>query len=424
MRSFHVTSAESIWVVNGVQLATTSTLLFFASAGDARGAKRLYLLGLSVFTLATIGAAFAPSFGFLVAMRVIQGLGGSALLVTTNALNRALFAKEELGRSVAINSIFVAVGTAGGPTAGGIILSFLPWPWIFALNVPLGILAIVMGWKYLPNVRGTGTPLDFRSAALAAIGFGGIFLALDSVSRRWAPVEIAAIALVGLIAMAVFIHRQLHLVNPMMAVELFRSKVFSVAIAASAFTYCAQGIAYVSLPFFFQDVLGKSPLQSGLLMSAWPFAALIVALRMGRLSDRYPAPLLCTIGILTMGAGLVCYAFLPPIPATLAIVACAFVCGAGFATFQTPNNRAIIATAPPEKTGRAAGVMTSGRLSGQTVGAVIVAIVFEVAGSAAGSRGVPVRSVIEVALVAACICIALAAILSSIRLGATAPEPI
>ena len=424
VRSFHITSSESIWVVNGVQLATTSTLLFLASVGDARGAKRLYLTGIAVFTLATVGCAFAPTFGFLVAMRIVQGLGGSMLLVTTNALNRALFPKEELGRSVAINSIFVAVGTAGGPTIGGIILAFLPWPWIFALNVPLGIFALVLGWRYLPNIPGTGMPLDVRSAALAAAAFGGIFFALDGVARRMDPREIALVAAVGIVAMGLFIRRQLRLTHPMMAVELFRVPIFCVSVASSTAVYCAQSIAYVSLPFFFQNVLRKSPLQSGLLLSAWPFAALLVALRMGRLSDRYPAPALCMLGVLVMGAGLLAYALLPAIPATWAIAGCALLCGAGFATFQTPNNRSLIATATPEKTGRAAGLMTTARLTGQTLGAVFVAMVFELASSGPAAQAAPGHNVIQIALVGACACMAIAAVFSGIRLRAATAAPV
>jgi DHA2 family multidrug resistance protein-like MFS transporter len=220
--------------------------------------------------------------------------------------------------------------------------------------------------------------------------------------------------------MAAFIVRQLRLTNPMLAVELFRVPIFSISIVASMMTYTAQGLAYVSLPFFFQNVLGKTPLESGLLLSAWPLTALIVAIRMGPISDRYPAPILCTIGILTMGAGLLCFALLPATPPLAAIVACAAICGAGFATFQTPNNRAIIATAPPEKTGRAAGVMTTARLSGQTLGATLVAIIFAIVGSAAAARYVPERSVIEAALITACACMAIAALCSSIRLGSSA----
>jgi DHA2 family multidrug resistance protein-like MFS transporter len=213
----------------------------------------------------------------------------------------------------------------------------------------------------------------------------------------------------------------LRLENPMMAIDLFRVPIFSVSVVAATATYTAQGLAYVSLPFFFQNVLGKTPLVSGLLLSAWPLTALIVAIRMGPLSDRYPAPLLCTIGIVIMGAGLACFAVLPAVPAAIAIVGCAAICGAGFATFQTPNNRAIIATAPPEKTGRAAGVMTTARLSGQTLGAVLVAIIFGIAGASGAVRAVPVRGVIEATLLVACGCMALAAVLSSIRLSVPAP---
>jgi MFS transporter, DHA2 family, multidrug resistance protein len=422
-RSLHVTSAQSIWVVNAVQLATTATLLFFGAASDARGTKKVYLGGMLVFTLATIGCALARSFDVLVLMRVLQGLGGSAVIVTVNSLNRAVFSQADLGRSISVNTTFVAVGTAAGPTIGGLILAFASWPWIFGFNVPLAILALVLGWRYLPEIPATGAKLDFHSAALAATGFGGVFYALDAFARPHPGLIDAAFGAAGVIAMTLFIRRQLRLAHPMLAVELFRVPIFSVAVLASTATYAAQGIAYVTLPFFFQNVLGKTPWESGLLLSAWAIVSFFVAIRMGPLSDRHSASLLCTIGILVMGAGLAGFALLPALPATLAIVACAGLAGAGFATFQTPNNRAILINAPPEKTGRAAGVMTTARLSGQTLGAVLVAIIFEVAGSAAASRAVPVRSVIEVALLTACGCIALAAVLSSIRLRAGLPAP-
>jgi DHA2 family multidrug resistance protein-like MFS transporter len=417
---FGITAAQSVWAVNGLQLATTATLLTFASIGDARGAKRLYLSGLVVFTLATIGCALAPSFPLLVIMRVLQGLGGSALIVTTNALNRALFPSAMLGRSVAVNSIFVAVGTAAGPTLGGLVLAFGPWPWIFWINVPLALVAFALGVRYLPDLPGNGSRIDYRSALQAAIGFGAIIYALDGIARHDPPFETAIVATAGIVAMALFIRRQFRLDVPMLAVELFRVPIFGVAVAASSATYVAQGLAYVSLPFFFQSVLGRTPLQSGLLLSAWPVMALLVALRIGRLSDRYSASLLCTVGILVMGLGLAGFALLPAQPSTFAIVACAAIGGLGFATFQTPNNRAIIAAAPPEKTGRAAGVMATARLSGQTTGAALVAIVFELTAATTGGGASVGRATTEAALVVACAFIAFAAILSSVRWRASA----
>jgi DHA2 family multidrug resistance protein-like MFS transporter len=350
----------------------------------------------------------------LIAMRVLQGFGGSALIVTTNSLQRALFPPHMVGRSVALGSMFVAVGTAAGPTLGGLILGFASWPWIFALNLPLAVVSLVLGWKYLPHLPASGAPLDYRSGALAAVGFGAIIYAIDGVARRMPALEAAAFAAAGALAMIAFVRRQLRAEQPMLAVELFRVPTFSVAVIASAATYTAQGLAYVSLPFFFQSVLGHTPVVAGLLLSAWPIMALVVALRIGPLSDRYPASRLCTIGIVVMGIGLAAFALLPAAPATWMIVVCAALGGAGFATFQTPNNRAIIASAPPHQTGRAAGVMSAARLTGQTSGAALVALIFELVGATIGTHGVPVRGVIEATLLTACGFIAFAAVLSTI----------
>ncbi len=382
------------------------TLLFFGAASDARGSKRLYLGGMFVFALATLGCALAPNFTVLVLMRVLQGLGGSAVIVTVNTLNRALFPPAQLGRALAVNTTFVAVGTVSGPTLGGLILAFASWHWIFAFIIPFALAALVLGWRFLPHIPQSGAKLDYPSAGLAALAFGSLFYALDAFARPHPGLGDAAAGAIGIIAMGLFVHRQLRLTHPLLAVELFRVPIFSVSIVASSATYAAQSIAYVSLPFYFQNVLGKTPWESGLLLSAWPFASLIVALQMGRLSDRHPASILCTLGILVMGAGLAGFALLPAAPAVWTIVTFAGIAGAGFATFQTPNNRAILISAPHEKTGRAAAVMTTARVTGQTLGAVFVAIVFEMGGTP------------TTALVVACTCIVIAAVLSSIRLRA------
>jgi len=417
---FHVSASASIWVVNAAQLATTATLLFFASLGDARGARRLYVAGAATFTVAAIGCAFAHSFALLVAMRALQGIGGSAMIVTTPTLNRALFPPAQLGRSVALVAMFVAFGTAAGPTVGGLVLAFAPWEWIFGLSVPLGLAAVVLGVRFLPRVPPHGGPLDIRSALLSAIGLSAIVYALDGIVRAQSAVESLAVGALGAATIAIFIARQFRVAHPLLAVELFANRIFSVAAAASAATYAAQGLSYVALPFFLQSVLERTPLAAGLLMSAWPLTTLIVASRMGRISDRYPAPALCTLGIVVMGFGIAGFALLPAVPPSWAIVACATVAGAGFAIFQTPNNRAMIAVAPPEKTGRATGIMSITRYCGQTSGAVLAAIVFSVAGTNAAARHGLGRETITIALFTACGLIAFAAAASSLRMRAPA----
>lgn len=416
-RELHVTASDSIWITNGYLLAVTSSLLLLASLGDARGAKRLYLSGLVLFTVASLGCGLSHSFAMLVTMRILQGFGNSAMIVTTQALNRSMFPPAELGRAISMNSIAVAIGASAGPTLGGLILAVAPWEWLFLVNVPLGVLAIVFGIRYLPRVAGTGGSLDVTSAALAAIGFAGIIYVVDGVAHRMGAVESLVLGVLAVAAIALFVRRQLHLEHPLLAVELFRERVFSIAVVASTATYLAQGVALVTLPFFFQTVLGRTPLESGLLLLAWPLAALLVAVRIGRLSDRYPATLLCTFGMGILGTGLVLFSLLPEQPATAAIVFCAAVCGGGFATFQTPNIHAMLAGVPVTKTGRATGITSVARLSGQTTGAAVVATVFALFGASLhGQAGVPGRTAIEVTLRLACGFIVVAIAMSFLRL--------
>jgi MFS transporter, DHA2 family, multidrug resistance protein len=413
---FHVTAGTSVWVVNGVQIATTATLLLFAALADSRGAKGVFLSGTVVFTLACLACAFAPSFAFLVAARVVSGVGLAAMMVATNPLTRAMYPPHRLGQSVAITAIFIAVGTASGPTIGGLVLAVASWPWVFGVIVPFGVLSWYLAWRYLPDFPGNGGRHDWLSSVLAAVGTGGAVVTLEAVARRWSIGETMLATVTSAIALTVFVRRQLVIREPLLAVELFREHVFTVSVIASSLTYVAQGLAYVVLPFFFQSVLGRTPLESGLLLSAWPLTALIVATQMGRISDRYRASLLCTVGISVMGLGLALFALLPPAPSIFAIVACAAIAGAGYATFQTPNVRAILANTPPEKTGRAAGLVGLSRLMGQTTGVALVAIVFELSAGSAGHAGAPSRGAVESALTVGCGFLALAAVLSGWRM--------
>lgn len=424
-RDLHVSASDSIWVTNGYQLAVTATLLFFASLGDARGARRVYLAGLSLFTVASLGCALSHWYGMLVGLRILQGVGTSALIVTTQGLNRAMFPPSELGRAISVNSIFVAVGAASGPTLGGMILAIAPWQWLFLVNLPIGIVTVALGLRYLPRVPGTGASPDLVSALLAVVAIGSFISTLDGVAHRLAPAAILACALVAAVTMTAFIRRQLRLAQPLLAVELFRSRTFGIGIVASTFTYGAHSLGMVSLPFFFQTVLGRTPFESGLLILAWPATSFVFAVLMGPLSDRYSATALATLGMLAMGAGFVLFALLPHVPSVLLIVLAAAICGGGFATFQTPNIRSMIADVPPEKTGRATGVTSLARLTGQTTGAATVAVIFSLSASALSGRiGVPGRAGVEATFLTACGFLAFAITLSCVRLGVMRPAPV
>ncbi|GAC1534217.1 MAG: MFS transporter [Candidatus Velthaea sp.] len=419
-RELHVSPAESIWVVNGFQLAVTMSLLAFASLGDSRGTSFVYRAGIIVFTIGSLLCAISTSLNALIASRVLQGLGASALMAIGPALYRQIFPSAELGKALGLSGVIVATSAAAGPTIGGTILHFAGWQWLFAVNVPLGIFDALFSLRALPNERGTSNRIDLPSIGLSGVAFGATIYGIDGFARHQAWPPIALEVLTGVLAGIVFVRRQGRLAKPMLAIDLFHNPAFSFASVTATATYVAQGLAYVSLPFFFQAALGRTPFESGLLLTSWPLAVALVAPLAGRLSDRYPAGILATIGLGVMAIGLALYATLPLHPSTLDIIVRGAVCGLGFGFFQSPNNRELMGTAPREKISSASGILASVRLSGQTIGAALVAIVFAtLAAATVGNQAAGiVLTAMPITLWIACACAALATIASGLRLSA------
>ncbi len=428
-RDLRASPAESIWVVNGFQLAVTASLLSFAALGRLRGPSRVYRAGVIVFVAGSLACAVARSFPLLIAARVLQGLGASAVMAISPAILREIFPRAQLGRALGLNALVVATSAAAGPTVGGFILAVLPWPWLFAINVPFGIVSVALN-RALPREPRNRGWLDMPSVVTSALGFTVIIWGLDGFARHEPAWTIALRVLVGVAASAWFVRRQFALPRPMIALDLFRIPAFSSASATGFATYAAQGLAYVALPFFFQEALGKTPLQSGLLLTSWPLAVAVVAPVAGRLSDRFPVGILATAGLAVMSAGLALYATLPANPTGLDIVLRGIVCGLGFGFFQSPNNRELIGSAPREKSTSASGLLAAMRVGGQTAGTALVAIVFGAFGASVAGGAAPHDIVTRAApavLWLACGCAAVATLASAVRLrgirtGAPAPD--
>lgn len=419
-RELHATAAQSIWVVNGFQLAVTMTILLYASLGDSRGTSFVYRLGIVGFTLGSLLCALSRTLPLLVAARVFQGVGAAALMSIGPALYRQIFPPSQLGKALGISAVIVATSAAAGPTIGGSLLAIAPWPWLFAVNVPLGVFDAIYSLKMLPNEPGSGKSIDIPSVVLSALGFGALIYGIDGFARHDPLPFIVLEAGLGIGCGIAFVRRQLRLPAPMLAVDLFAKPAFALASVTSTLTYTAQGLAFVSLPFFFQAVLGKTAFESGLLLTSWPLAVALAAPFAGRLSDRYPAAILSTIGLCVMATGLALYAALPAQPGAFAIVVHGAICGIGFGFFQSPNNRELIGSAPRAKMGSASGVLASVRLTGQTLGAALVAIVFGTLGTALAGAGAASENIVRIAtpvtLWLACGCATLATLASGLRL--------
>ncbi|MFT8245462.1 MFS transporter [Roseomonas sp. BN140053] len=373
------TPAAAVWVVNGYQLATAVALLPLAALGERFGAKPLYLVGTLIFTLASLLCALAPDLGWLVAARVLQGLGGACASVVGGVLMRAVFPARMLGRGIALFGLTVAVSTAVGPSVAAGILLVADWRWLFAVNLPLGIVALLMAQHFLPASTPQHRPFDTLGTLFNAAGIVLLVLGVDALGH--APALGLAEVAAGLAILALLLRQQRAQPHPLVPMDLLRIPLFSLSVVTSICSYTAQTVAYVSLPFFLQHGLGYDAVRTGLLITPWPLVIVLAAPLSGYLSDRYPAGILSSIGLGCLAAGLLALALLPAAPADWDIVWRMVLCGVGFGFFQTPNNRAILTSGPPSRTGAANGMMAQARLLGTTLGAAVVALGFGLFGS-------------------------------------------
>jgi DHA2 family multidrug resistance protein-like MFS transporter len=374
-RDLHADPAESIWVVNAYQLAVTISLLPLAALGDIVEYRRVYRVGLILFTVASLGCALADSLTTLTIARVVQGFGAAGVMSVNTALVRFIFPRHMLGRGMGVNALIVAVSSALGPSVAAAILAVASWPWLFAVNVPLGILA-ALGTPALPRTRRGEHRFDLASALLSALTFGLLITGIDGLGHGERPLFVALEIGGAVAAGCALVWRELHQAWPLLPVDLLRIPMFALSVSTSTCSFVAQMLAYVALPFLLQEELGRSAVATGLLMTPWPLMTAVIAPIAGRLADRYPAGALGGIGLAAFAVGLLLLALLPTQPSDLDIAWRMMVCGFGFGLFQSPNNRAIIGSAPPERSGGASGMLSTARLMGQTTGAALVALIF------------------------------------------------
>lgn len=398
--------AASVWVVNAYQLAVIATLLPLASLGETIGYRAISLSGLLLFTLASLACAMADSLATLTAARTLQGLGAAGVMSVNAALVRFIYPHRHLGRGIGIIALVVALSAAAGPTVAAAILAVADWHWLFAINVPVGIAALSIGLRALPATPRSQHPFDFVSAILNALTFGLVISGIDGIGHGASWPSVAARIGAGLLFGALLVRRQFKLPSPLLPVDLLRIPIFALSVSTSTCSFAAQMLAYVSLPFYLHDVLGRSAVETGLLMTPWPLLVGVAAPLAGRLADRYPAGLLGGIGLAVFAVGLSLLALLPATPADADIAWRMAVCGFGFGLFQSPNNRTIMGSAPRERSGGASGMLGTARLAGQTLGAALVALIF----------GVTASSAATIALALAAGFAAVAAVISSLRL--------
>ena len=396
-RHFGAAPSDAVWVINAYQLAILSLLLPCAHLGVRVGYRRVYLVGMAVFTFASLACVLAPSLLALALARAAQGLGAAGMMAVNAALVRLTYPSNVLGRGIALNSVVVATASVAGPSIAALVLSVASWPWLFLIQLPLGIGVLVLAQRALPynTAPPSNARLELVDVLLNMAMFSLVFLAADAFgARRGAAPDGQRIAvalgllLAGLAVGWIYLRRQWRQPAPLFPVDLLRIPVFGLSMCTSVTAFAAQTLAFIALPFLLLEGQGRGHFEAGLLITAWPAAIVLTAPFAGRMIHRVPGRLLGGIGLALLATGLALCAVLPEAPAAWRIAAPLALCGIGFGLFQSPNNHTIVTSAPLRRAGAASGMLGTARLTGQSLGAVLLGLIFSVAGVRVGGPAI------------------------------------
>ena len=385
----NISDSMTIWIVTVYQLVITMLLLPLSSIGDLYSYRRIFLVGVVLFTVSSGLCALSGSFLMILLSRALQGVGAACVMSVNIALTRLIYPKEVIGRGLALNAMIIAIATATGPTIAGIILSVASWHWLFMINIPFGIVAFFVGKKLLPqNPPGEVHPrFDFVSAIENIIVFGLIFLALGNFNRKGALTLNLILLAIGVTIGVFYIRRQLGRDVPLLPVDLLRIRLFSLSICTSVCSFIAQNLTMITLPFLFLNRFGLSEIMAGMLMTPMPLATMIVSPLAARFVERHNPSITAATGMAIYTLGIVLLVTLTPAEASASAIAWRMtVCGIGFGLFQTPNNVVMVNATPIKRTGGAGGMQSTARLVGQTLGATLVTLIFAITDDGASER--------------------------------------
>ena len=381
--SLEVPAGRAVWIVTAYQVALLMALLPCAALGERWGYRRVFRGGVALFSLATLLCALAPALRWLVAARILQGLGGAAVMSLGMALLRRVVPVSRLGTAIGWNAMAVALSSAAGPAIGAAILSTASWPWLFALHLPLGVLVLLVS-RQLPAGEGSGAGVEPWSVLLHA-GTCVTLVAGVACFPEQAQTGVLLLLLAAL-QLGLLVRRELPRSSPMIPFDLLGSGPFRLSVIASVSCFAGQSAAMVALPFYLQDGLGQGPLMVGLYMLPWPLTVACGAPFVGRLAGRWSTAWLCGGGGALLSTGLAASAICPLQGSLWLLVPFTMLCGLGFSLFNVANNRNMLLSAPLQRSGAAGGLQSTARLLGQTGGAVLMTLLFSTLANDAAAR--------------------------------------
>jgi EmrB/QacA subfamily drug resistance transporter len=376
------------WIIICYLVVIGGLLLSFGRLSDMIGRAPIWITGLVVFTVGSTVCGAAPSLGPLIAARALQGVGGAMILSTSAALLGAAVPSAKRGHALGWGAVAVALGGSAGPTIGGMLTAYASWRWIFYVNVPIGLVAILATLRLIPpTMRRSEQRFDLQGAVLLAVALAALNLGLSFGQQwGWRSARVLGILLLGATSLVASVFVELRSTHPIIDMRLFRDRVF---VSASASLLCSMLALFAVgflLPFYAEELRGFSAERTGLLLTPFPLAMAIVSPVAGALSDRVGSRWLAPVALAITAVALL---LLTQLDATSSMPSMAWrlaLAGAGLGLFQAPNTRALMDAAPESQQGMASGVFATARVTGQALSIAVAGAVFaSVGGAAAGS---------------------------------------
>ncbi|GAA4669692.1 MFS transporter [Frondihabitans cladoniiphilus] len=379
-----VSPSDAVWVATAFLLAVSCSIPAMSGLADQVGRKRLFVIGTPIFTAASLWCAVSPTLDWLITARVVQGIGAAMIFAVAIPLYRRFFPPERLGFVLGLNAMVVALGISAGPTLGGIILAHLTWPWLFLINVPIGVVSAIIAGLAMPHVQPPRGDYDLRGALWAAAAIASFLLGVHQLadsSQLWVAVVLLAVCAVCIWR---FVRVERRVPRPIIPLDMFTGR-FSLAVLTAFWSFFGQGVAFIALPFLFQTAFHASPLESALLFTPWPVIIVFVAPISGRLADRVSSMLLAVIGLSIFTLGLLALVLLGSHPPVWQVLASTALAGLGFGIFQSPNNRDMMGATPMKYASSAAGILNVNRTLAQSAGSGAVSMALVLGGASAAS---------------------------------------
>lgn len=367
------------WVVLAYLLAITTLIVSTGRLGDLVGRRRLLLTGIAVFSLASLLCSLAPTLGWLIGARTVQGLGAAAMMALTMAFVGATVPRERTGSAMGLLGTMSAIGTATGPSLGGLLIEGFGWQAIFLVSVPLGALGWFLAYRFLPADRPRATAVhegfDLIGTALLAMTLAAYALAVTLGRGHFAAMNLALL-LGATVGLGLFVFAQTRVASPLIRLTLFRNPVLSGGLAMSTLVATVIMTTLVIGPFYLAHGLGLQPMVTGLVLAVGPCVAAVTGLPAGRVADRFGAQRMTTAGLVAMALGCLALSLLPQTVGIAGYVVPMVVLTLGYAVFQTANNTTIMSDVTADRRGVVAGMISLSRNLGLITGASVMGAVF------------------------------------------------